>query len=131
MRVFGRPVYDCTLGMLSNPGAPGHGLRCRALRSNKYMSMTCSLPNNPEALLFREIWRRLFADLIEGMRHATGRKVRHAARLAGMEITEWLAIETGYKRPGAVEIDQMAPVLRMSRDQMSRLVHLCREAWPE
>ena len=95
------------------------------------MSMKRSLSNAPEAVVVREIWRRLFADLIEGARRATGRKVRHAARLSGMEITEWLAIETGYKRPGAVEIDQMAPVLGMSRDQMSRLVHLCREAWPE
>jgi hypothetical protein len=95
------------------------------------MSMNYFIPIDPEALIRRETWRRLFADLIEGARRATGRKVRHAARLAGMEITEWLAIETGYKRPGAVEIDQMAPVLGMSRDQLSRLVHLCREAWPE
>jgi hypothetical protein len=95
------------------------------------MSIGYFVPNTPEALLRRESWRRLFADLIEGARRATGRKVRHAARLAGMEITEWLAIETGYKRPGPADIHQMAPVLRMSRDQLSRVVHLCREAWPE
>ena len=95
------------------------------------MSMSYFVPNDPETLVRRESWRRLFAELIEDARRSTGRKVRHAARLAGMEITEWLAIETGYKRPGTADIQQIAPVLRMSRDQLSRLVHLCREAWPE
>jgi hypothetical protein len=93
--------------------------------------MNSFVPNTPEVVLRRESWRRLFADMIEAARRGTGRKIGQAARLAGMEISEWLVIETGYKRPDEVEVDQMAPVLHMSHDQMARLVHLCHEAWPE
>ena len=95
------------------------------------MSMSYFVPNTPEILLRRESWRRLFADMIEAARRGAGRKIGEAARLAGMKISDWLAFETGYKRPDEAEIDQMAPVLHMSNDQMARLVHLCREAWPE
>ena len=76
-------------------------------------------PQTPECQIRRESFRRLFADIIENARRATGRKIGQAARLAGMELTEWLAVETGYKRPDELELHSMAPVLAMSRTRCS------------
>ena len=93
--------------------------------------MTNFYPHDPESQIRRESWRRLFADIIETARRATGQKIGQAARLAGMELTEWLAVETGYKRPDEFDLHSMAPVLAMSPAQMQWIVSLCEEAWPD
>ena len=48
------------------------------------------------SLARRQAWGRLFGSCIEKTREAGGRSVEEAAHLAGMEASQWAAIEDGY-----------------------------------
>jgi hypothetical protein len=74
-------------------------------------------------------WRRLFGIMIQDVRELTARSVEEAAQLAGMEPSEWAAIEdrdivvdTAWLRP-------MADALGIRFDQMQDMVHLCQFVW--
>jgi len=45
----------------------------------------------------RLVWARLFGQCVGKTREAAGRSVEEAARLAGMETSQWAAIEAGYE----------------------------------
>jgi hypothetical protein len=43
-----------------------------------------------------DIWRWMFANRIRGLRLARRLSIEQAARLAGMEFSQWEAMETGH-----------------------------------
>jgi hypothetical protein len=49
--------------------------------------------------------------------------------LAGIEISEWAAIEDGYVPQDQNRLRAMAAAMEISFDRIAMLVLLCREAW--
>ena len=76
----------------------------------------------------RQAWGRLFGICIAKTREAGGRSVEQAARLAGMEASQWEAIEAGYV-PDPAELRPMADALELGYDKIATLAVLCRDAW--
>ena len=100
------------------------------------MSMTQINPNTTVAIspsFFtdgrRQTWGRFFGSMIQNAREECGRSIEETAELAGMEITEWLAVEAGQVPSGTTWMRPMADALAMSYDQIVSMVLLCREAW--
>jgi len=77
----------------------------------------------------RRTWGALFGRFIRSAREMKCRSVEEATRLAGMETSEWKAIEAGQVPSTRGELDSIAAALEMGGDQMGRLVWLCRGAW--
>lgn len=90
------------------------------------MSMTRSVPN-PSAI--RSAWLQIFGGMIEERREAIGRSVEEAARLAGLESSEWAAIESGHIPADPDRLRSMAAALEVRFDDLALLVYLCQEAW--
>ena len=57
------------------------------------------------------------------------RTAEEAAWLAGMEASEWLAVEAGHIPADPARLRSMAAALEIRFDQMAMLVYLCQEAW--
>lgn len=62
-------------------------------------------------------------------REACGRPIEEVAELAGLELTEWLAVEAGEVPSGTTWLRPMADALAISYDQLASMVRLCWEAW--
>jgi transcriptional regulator with XRE-family HTH domain len=77
----------------------------------------------------RQFWGRAFGEFICGTREAGGRSIEECARLAGMEVSEWDAIENGYVPQDEGRLRSMAAALEIGYEQMASMVLLCREAW--
>ena len=58
----------------------------------------------------RQAWSRLFGACIEKTREARGHSVEEVAHLAGMEASQWAAIEAGYV-PDPARLRPMAGAL--------------------
>ena len=61
----------------------------------------------------RLVWGRLFGQCVEKTREAAGRSVEEAAHLAGMEASEWSAVEAGFV-PDPAKLRPMADALAAS-----------------
>jgi transcriptional regulator with XRE-family HTH domain len=72
---------------------------------------------------------RLFGSCIEATRMAGGRSAEQTAHLAGMETSEWLAIEAGRVPETAAELRSMAGALECGYERIANLARLCGEAW--
>ena len=72
---------------------------------------------------------QLFGSMIEDRREMIGRSVEDCARLAGMEFSEWAAIEAGHVPSDPDRVLAMAEALEIRRDQMAMLVFICQGAW--
>lgn len=94
------------------------------------MSMHCSASQPPQFTL-RSAWRSLFGSMIRDCREAAHRSVEDSARLAGMEYSEWAAIEAGHVPADPARLRSMAAALEISFTQMAMMVHLCQGAWAE
>ena len=70
----------------------------------------------------------LFGGCIRKIRETKGRSVEEAARLAGMEASEWLDVEAG-RAPGVAQLRPIAHALELSDDNLTPLLLLCRDAW--
>jgi transcriptional regulator with XRE-family HTH domain len=81
------------------------------------------------ASIRRQVWRRIFAMMIESARKRLGRSREQAATLAGMESSEWAAIEAGHVPADPARLRAMAASLEIRFEQMENMVLLCREAW--
>ena len=90
------------------------------------MSMSRSVPNPSVS---RRAWLEIFGGMIEERREAIGRSVEEAARLAGMESSEWAAIESGHIPANPERLRSMAAALEVRFDELSLLVYLCQGAW--
>ena len=81
------------------------------------------------SLFRRQVWGRLFGSCIEATRMAGGRSAEETAHLAGMETSEWLAIEAGRVPETAAELRSMAGALECGFERIANLARLCGEAW--
>jgi transcriptional regulator with XRE-family HTH domain len=94
--------------------------------------MTISESQSPSSANFairRRFWAGIFAQAVQHARQAIGLSVEDAARLAGMEASEWAAIEAGAVPQTADQLLSMAGTLQISYDRLLSLVLLCRDAW--
>jgi transcriptional regulator with XRE-family HTH domain len=89
---------------------------------HRFVSHTPSSPN-------RRAWLAIFGGMIQERREAIGRSVEEAARLAGMESSEWAAIEAGHIPADPDRLRSMAAAIEVRFDQLALLVYLCQEAW--
>jgi hypothetical protein len=67
--------------------------------------------------------------MVQNRREAIGRPVEEAACLAGMESSEWAAIEAGHIPADPDRLRSMAAALEIRFDQLSLMVYLCQGAW--
>ena len=79
--------------------------------------------------LRRQSWGRLFGLGIRASRTEAGLTIEEAARLSGIELSEWMAIEDGHVPQETDQLRSMAAVLEVSSEKMLNWVALCREAW--
>jgi transcriptional regulator with XRE-family HTH domain len=93
------------------------------------ISMFASFPPTYQPELRRQMWGRLFGHGIRENRENAGLSVEAAARLSGMEVSEWAAIEDGYVPQTTDQLRSIAGTLEISYDRLLNLVLLCREAW--
>ena len=55
--------------------------------------------------------------------------LEEAARLSGMEVSEWMAIEDGCVPQDINRLRAMAETMQISFDKIATLVLVCRAAW--
>jgi transcriptional regulator with XRE-family HTH domain len=81
------------------------------------------------ASIRRRVWSEMFGQFIRSAREKKGRSIEEAARLAGMTVAEWEAVEAG-EVPGTHEqFGALASGLGMSREELVPLLLFCRGAW--
>jgi transcriptional regulator with XRE-family HTH domain len=97
------------------------------------MSMNRLVRKPSQSLLHarRNGLRWLFGSMVQDRREMIRCSVEDAARLAGMEPSEWAAIEAGHIPADPAKLRSMAAALEIRFDQMAMLVHLCQDAWAE
>jgi transcriptional regulator with XRE-family HTH domain len=93
------------------------------------MSTTSYMRNSPD-LTRRQAFGRLFGSSIEKTRQACGRSLEEAARLSGMETSEWAAIEAG-RVPDPGQLHPMSDALGLRYDKIALLAFICRDGWEQ
>lgn len=93
------------------------------------LKMFASLPSSCLPEVRRQTWGRLFGYCIKEARENTGLSIEEAARLSGMESSEWMAIEEGTVPQDINQLRAMADAMEVSFDEIASLVLLCRDAW--
>lgn len=76
-----------------------------------------------------EAWRQVFGMMARETREGAGRSVEEAASLAGMESSEWTAVESGYIPADPGRLRSMAAALEIRFEQMAIMVFICQSAW--
>jgi hypothetical protein len=71
---------------------------------------------------------RWFGRSICETRRSVGLSLEEAARLSGMQVSEWLAIEAGYAPEDVNRLRAMADTMEIRFDRIAMAVLLCREA---
>ena len=94
------------------------------------MSMSCSVSRTPSPVI-RNAWRELFGGMIQERREAIGLSVEEAARLAGMESSEWAAVESGQVAADQDRLRAISDAIEVGFDEMALTVYLCQGAWAE
>lgn len=72
---------------------------------------------------------RLFGIMIQDVREFTACSVEEAAQSAGMESSQWAAVEDGHIVVDPAWLRPMADALGICFDQMVAMVHLSQFAW--
>jgi len=93
--------------------------------------MSAAFTDNHAAEIRRQSWGRLFGFGIRAARLNTGLTVEQAAGLAGMEVSEWAAIESGHVPQDAGRLRAMAAALEIGFEKVANMVLLCRGAWDQ
>ena len=83
------------------------------------------------AAVRRQAWGEIFGAFIQSARKNQGGSLEDTAQLAGMETSEWAAIEAGYVPLDMAMLRPMAAALEISYDEISLLAVFCRGAWEE
>ena len=76
-----------------------------------------------------QVYARLFGRCIEKIRESRCQSLEETATLAGMESSEWAAIEAGHVPGDAAQLQSMAGALECHYDQIVRLAFVCKGAW--
>jgi transcriptional regulator with XRE-family HTH domain len=93
------------------------------------LKMFASLPSSYLPEVRHQSMGRLFGSCIQEARKKADLTIEEAARLSGMEISEWLAIEDGCVPQDVNQLRAMAETMQISFDKIGNLVLLCRAAW--
>jgi len=108
-------------------------LDIKSQNDHKYMSTTSKmfapLPSTCVPEIRRQSMGRLFGFCIQGARKSAGLSIEGAARLSGMELTEWMAIEDGNVQQDINQLRAMAEAMQINFDQIASMVLVCRGAW--
>jgi hypothetical protein len=91
--------------------------------------MFASLPSTYVPEIRRQSMGRLFGFCIQEARKSAGLSIENAARLSGMESSEWMAIEDGNVPQETNRLRAMAEVMHLNFDQIVSWVLVCRAAW--
>jgi transcriptional regulator with XRE-family HTH domain len=76
-----------------------------------------------------QVYARLFGRCIEKIRESRCQSLEEMATLAGMESSEWAAIEAGHVPEDAAQFQSMAGALECHYDQIVNLAVVCKGAW--
>jgi transcriptional regulator with XRE-family HTH domain len=76
-----------------------------------------------------QVYARLFGRCIEKIRESKCHSMDEMATLAGMESSEWAAIEAGHVPDDAAQLQSMAGALECHYDQIVNLALVCKGAW--
>jgi transcriptional regulator with XRE-family HTH domain len=77
------------------------------------------------AAIRRQSWGRLFGGGIEEARRTAGLSIDQAAEAAGMEASEWRAIEAGHVPGDWERLRAMADAMDVPHDQMALYAFMC------
>jgi transcriptional regulator with XRE-family HTH domain len=83
----------------------------------------------PSSYLFSQSMGRLFGSCVQEARKTAGLSLEEASRLAGMEISEWMAIEDGCVPQDVNRLRAMAETMQISFEQIATVVLVYRAAW--
>jgi transcriptional regulator with XRE-family HTH domain len=72
---------------------------------------------------------RLFGRCIKKIRESKCQSLEETATLAGMESSEWAAIEAGHVPGDEAQLQSMAGALECHYDQIVNLALVCKGAW--
>lgn len=76
--------------------------------------------------MLRLFWSSFFGGVIGSRRKARGLSLGDAARLAGMALSEWMAIEDGCVPEDPERLRVVADTLELDRDRLFRMAAFCR-----
>lgn len=95
------------------------------------MSIMSYEPMSPSSfsVIRRQTWSRMFGGFVRWHRESSGRSVEQTALLAGMESSEWAAIEAGHVPTDLALLRPMAAALEVRYDDLAGMAILCRGAW--
>jgi len=79
--------------------------------------------------LRRQGWCQLFGFRIQESRRRAGLSVEEAARLSGMESSEWMAMEDGNVPRDTNRLRAVADAVKIRFDKIANLALLCRDVW--
>jgi transcriptional regulator with XRE-family HTH domain len=91
--------------------------------------MFASFPPTFVPEIRRQSMGRLFAFCIQESRMSAGLSIEEAARLSGMSISKWMAIEDGCVLQDISRLRAMAEALEVSFETIASMVLVCRAAW--
>ena len=96
---------------------------------NTESKMFPTLPSSCLPEQRRAVWGRMFGFGIQGARKKANLSIAEAARLSGMQVSEWTAIEEGTVPQDINQLRAMTDAMAISFDTIANMVLLCREAW--
>ena len=77
----------------------------------------------------RKTWGNMFGGMLREARLERGRSVEDAVGAAGMEVSEWEAVEAGQVPKTWAEVCRMTDALGVDRVGAAGLVMFCQQAW--
>ena len=84
---------------------------------------------NDVVTIRRQAWGELLGGGIEETRKLAGLSIEEAAEAAGMEASEWRAIEAGHAPEDQGRLLAMAEAIDVPHDQIALYAFLCQGAW--
>jgi transcriptional regulator with XRE-family HTH domain len=78
-----------------------------------------------------QVYARLFGRCIEKIRESKCQSLDETANLAGMESSEWAAIEAGHVPGEEAKLQSIAGALECHYDQIVNLALVCKGAWDQ
>lgn len=82
------------------------------------------------ATIRRQTWGRMFGwGIAQARNNNTGMSIEQAAEAAGIEASEWRAVEEGHVPTDQDRLLAMAEAVHFRQDQIALWVLMCGEAW--